>query len=104
MFENALIIKHEDIHMPARQHKFRDINEICELPNDAWLTVFESALYLNTTPAALAIRRSKGSGPIYGRYSAFIRYQKKALDEWMLGSKIYSNDNNGGSSSDVTCV
>lgn len=61
----------------------RSVADICDLPESAWLTSKEAAKYLNTTAPALAIRRCKGSGPVHGQYGAFIRYQKKALDDWL---------------------
>jgi hypothetical protein len=68
-----------------RKNQFRNIDEICALPGEAWLTSAEMALYLNTTPAALAIRRSNGSGPEYAKQGDFIRYQKKSADTWLMG-------------------
>lgn len=81
--------------MPTKENNCRSNNIIFDLPSGAWLTSKEAAIYLNTTTAALAIRRCNGSGPVHGQYGSFIRYQKKALDDWMLGTKPNS------SSSDV---
>lgn len=72
-----------------RKHKTqsRNLHEICNLPGDAWLSALEMALYLNTTTAALAIRRSNGNGPKFAKQGCFIRYQKKDGDAWLLGDE-----------------
>lgn len=64
----------------------RSLEEICRLPGDAWLTSREAAVYLNTTTAALAMRRANGSGPVHGQYGSFIRYRKSALDQWIMSN------------------
>jgi hypothetical protein len=68
----------------AQRNPTRPLDAICALPSEAWLTPAEAASYLNTTPAALAIRRSSESGPVFGRHGSFIRYQKRSLDDWMM--------------------
>ena len=72
--------------MAARITQYRPIDELCALPNSAWLTSHEAAVYLNSTPQALASRRTKGNGPAFGVAGQFIRYRKADLDSWLMGS------------------
>jgi len=64
----------------------RNLTEICALPDLAWLTLGELALYAALTPDAMRIRRSNGTGPKFYKVGGTIRGRKSDVDAWLISS------------------
>ncbi|WP_073476976.1 helix-turn-helix domain-containing protein [Desulfatibacillum alkenivorans] len=52
------------------------------------LTAKETALYLRTTPGALANLRLRGDGPPYVKMGRRVLYDQKDLEAWIDSHKV----------------
>jgi len=74
----------------------RALDILCSLPNKAFLTAHEAAVYLHTSTSTLAVHRCSGTGPKYGKNGRTIRYVKQDLDIWMFGENKVMEQIQGG--------
>lgn len=58
------------------------------LATPTWLTPAEAAEVLSVPAATLAQWRFRGNGPRYSKVGALVRYDRAALDEWLVAGVV----------------
>ena len=56
------------------------------MSQDTYMTPYEAAEYLRSSPSMLAKRRLFGGGPVFVRIGKAVRYRRSDLDAWMAAT------------------
>ncbi|HOT82896.1 MAG TPA: helix-turn-helix domain-containing protein [Candidatus Defluviicoccus seviourii] len=63
---------------------------------DDLLNTTEAALYTRLAPQTLAVRRLKGTGPVFLKVGSRVYYRRADLDSWLDGCARTSTSDRGG--------